>query len=1498
MDDAEGGEDSMEFSEVRSSNKRVCDLSLDRASSEGKKPRQVNTRSNSGNHSVVICSMGDLPITAWNNIKFGQAIQQAIGNIKQVKMQGSKELLIICTGPAQVKKALALTSVMGRDVQCRQQLSANQARGVIYGVGDELTEEDELAALKKNKCYKVERLYKGRVKMKTKCMLLHFDLEDIPTEICLGYEIFEVKPYVPRVLRCYKCQGYGHISSSCRGKQRCPRCAGEHEFEQCRNLDRPKCSNCGSLGHSSAYLGCPYRKQTPREWHETFIKFGESVSVNRCQDKDCSCGAQFHCPFCEPKSFKEINAFRVQDHLEQFHWPAGVQYKDLFIVQCLLHCAEKRHAHYHCPVCTDLVEQREEFVTHLQAHLLEQKESVRLAYAPDTQQPEHLVYEDYTLTLCGKDCSIMFSGRKHYHCPGCGELRWNCATIAAHLSECEVLNKHRPHSLFTATKQRQLIDPRVQFAKHWHESMVRDNYDITVRRCTPKCCGKQYHCPLCTSKTKPCMVAMLRKHFSYHLDHSVKHKGYLLLACCLDCVKPGQTDPGTHYHCPYCGKCVPDRVEFTYHLMACEGSTSTSNHDDVEDIPAVDNDFSLEDRDEEWFKVRPKISRPKQQQIEMFETVFATLSQSFLKVFNMETSDALKDMLTEVAGATHVEVCSSPGTDPRRPGFALKGRLQNVLKTESRLSEKFNEVNQDETLTLKTYYTPLPEKPLRSSVSLQTSPVLENVRVKPLPPSRPAPHGQHQTCACPSEPCNAVTDHGYSKEAGNQSKPLNTDEPFHLEKTNINVGSQVALVGKESRTLNNVGQKSTSVVQNTQQAEGNSTEPSKMTISEAVKALSGLAKLIPTPVGLLRSEAQGVHQTFIIPSQGTPQNSLGNAPGAGVHLFQLPGAPSVQLGNSAKANERPSSQSGMSSGKITFVRPKSVAASRLTGSVLTTQTSNENMTDLPVTGSKRPAEVTPADQNMVQKKQDVTEPKRLRIVENVQNVHGHILSPQASSGLNALRKTPVSATVLPSNNSMGITNPASPLKTAELGTLESPKISTAGSKSAPQIRSMAVEDHSNITALIPLQIVPSAKEASEVSDALKYLGGQAKQTNQHPVKQQAVQTSDSSSNCDKASKVADGITVVSSSSNRLSRSVASDKQPIALSTERRLTRSQIVNSDGAKNISFSPIQSASEGPKRLQDSVVNVKSTAVSPLFLQDNSPAATKAAVFSSDQSSSSESPRRYYTRSLKHTRSPELPCKLPTTQNDGRTPNILKRGCTSVISPAKGNSLLVKQNIKLAALTSDCSLDSETLCEKANTSAVKSTVHSQKSESQVAMVSDQLVQILSSDDEQESELIHPDLSFEIPTIRFQLSDAQGTVSSSHSWTKVQGGTQIGKPQTTGSMPSNSVSNGASEPGKTSPELPKRYFTRGRKVDTSVLKGRGKSAKDTTDRKKTPETAKSTRILRSYMSPKKSKKGLVSLPSSKQPESPRKKHLKFETPLKSTKPGTVNKKKQSDGYP
>lgn len=70
---------------------------------------------------------------------------------------------------------------------------------------------------------------------------------------------FSVRPYVPDLLRCYKCQKFGHVAAVCRGKQWCARCGGEHEYGKCGQGVNPKCCNCGG-DHSAGYGGCKVRK--------------------------------------------------------------------------------------------------------------------------------------------------------------------------------------------------------------------------------------------------------------------------------------------------------------------------------------------------------------------------------------------------------------------------------------------------------------------------------------------------------------------------------------------------------------------------------------------------------------------------------------------------------------------------------------------------------------------------------------------------------------------------------------------------------------------------------------------------------------------------------------------------------------------------------------------------------------------------------------------------------------------------------------------------------------------------------------------------------------------------------------------------------------------------------------------------------------------------------------------------------------------------------------
>lgn len=62
--------------------------------------------------------------------------------------------------------------------------------------------------------------------------------------IYIGWQSCRLKDYSP-LIRCFKCQLYGHTSRICRGRECCSHCAGEHDITNCpRKNDPPRCPNC------------------------------------------------------------------------------------------------------------------------------------------------------------------------------------------------------------------------------------------------------------------------------------------------------------------------------------------------------------------------------------------------------------------------------------------------------------------------------------------------------------------------------------------------------------------------------------------------------------------------------------------------------------------------------------------------------------------------------------------------------------------------------------------------------------------------------------------------------------------------------------------------------------------------------------------------------------------------------------------------------------------------------------------------------------------------------------------------------------------------------------------------------------------------------------------------------------------------------------------------------------------------------------------------------
>ena len=78
----------------------------------------------------------------------------------------------------------------------------------------------------------------------------------------LFYQPVEFVQQGIRIIRCYKCQKFGHMSSNCHSRESCKHCAEKHSVAKWTNKDKPaKCSNCKG-NHQADDTNCPtYIKQ-------------------------------------------------------------------------------------------------------------------------------------------------------------------------------------------------------------------------------------------------------------------------------------------------------------------------------------------------------------------------------------------------------------------------------------------------------------------------------------------------------------------------------------------------------------------------------------------------------------------------------------------------------------------------------------------------------------------------------------------------------------------------------------------------------------------------------------------------------------------------------------------------------------------------------------------------------------------------------------------------------------------------------------------------------------------------------------------------------------------------------------------------------------------------------------------------------------------------------------------------------------------------------------
>lgn len=79
--------------------------------------------------------------------------------------------------------------------------------------------------------------------------------------VVIAYDLKIVERYEPkcRIIQCFKCQRYGHISTQCKATQRCGYCGGSHSTVDCADKTQAKrrsCAACDGGEHSSWSTAC------------------------------------------------------------------------------------------------------------------------------------------------------------------------------------------------------------------------------------------------------------------------------------------------------------------------------------------------------------------------------------------------------------------------------------------------------------------------------------------------------------------------------------------------------------------------------------------------------------------------------------------------------------------------------------------------------------------------------------------------------------------------------------------------------------------------------------------------------------------------------------------------------------------------------------------------------------------------------------------------------------------------------------------------------------------------------------------------------------------------------------------------------------------------------------------------------------------------------------------------------------------------------------------
>jgi len=168
-------------------------------------------------------------------------------------------LLIKVKNVEQSNNIKLLRGLDGTDVAITEHGSLNFTKGTIRSRRYVDVADDRL--MEQLRTQDVTEIYRMKKKINnefvhTGTIVLTFDRYTLPDTVKIGWNVFEVREYIPLPRRCFKCQGYNHSRLACHAIQIvCGNCGNTgHEETGCTRST--KCVNCEG-DHKASSHACP-----------------------------------------------------------------------------------------------------------------------------------------------------------------------------------------------------------------------------------------------------------------------------------------------------------------------------------------------------------------------------------------------------------------------------------------------------------------------------------------------------------------------------------------------------------------------------------------------------------------------------------------------------------------------------------------------------------------------------------------------------------------------------------------------------------------------------------------------------------------------------------------------------------------------------------------------------------------------------------------------------------------------------------------------------------------------------------------------------------------------------------------------------------------------------------------------------------------------------------------------------------------------------------------